>query len=86
MESQIKSPFTDEQVKALNEYQHSGAFHEFTCGSLIHPMGKDNLLIATNNGWKCPNCDYTQDWAWSAMANGSMISSMADWRAKHLKH
>lgn len=27
----IKVPFTDEQVKNLNEYQANGKFHEFTC-------------------------------------------------------
>jgi len=35
----IKSPFTDEQVKNLNNYQVSGKFHEFTCqnqGDDIH--------------------------------------------------
>lgn len=25
-------------------------------------------LVATEAGWVCPNCDYTQDWAWEFMA------------------
>ena len=29
----IKAPFTEEQVKILNEYQKSGNFHPFTCCS-----------------------------------------------------
>jgi hypothetical protein len=60
MENQIFAPFTDEQVKGLNEYQKSGVFHEFTCGNDKHPFGKENTLIATKNGWICHNCDYTQ--------------------------
>jgi hypothetical protein len=24
-------------------------------------------LVATEAGWVCPNCDYTQDWAWGFM-------------------
>ncbi len=67
MADQIQAPFTEDQVKSLNEYQPSGVFHPFTCG------GKNcrNDLVATEAGWKCPdpNCDYTQDWAWSWMAD-----------------
>lgn len=84
MESkQIFAPFTDEQVKGLNEYQHSGAFHEFNCGNENHPKGEDKILIATNEGWICPNCGYKQKWAWEAMANGGMKNAMSDWRKKH---
>lgn len=32
----------------------------------------ERKLVATNDGWICPNCDYTQDWAWAIMV------SMAD--------
>ncbi len=63
---QIKAPFTDEQVKALNEYQDKGRFHPFTCIGQMKEQedenGKfkertrrvcqnDGKLIATNNGW-----------------------------------
>ena len=74
---QIKAPFTDEQVKNLNEFQHCG-FHEFTCGGAGHPIDTDNVLIATNNGWHCPNCEYTQDWAHDAMCDGSMAKAMKE--------
>lgn len=30
----IKAPFTDEQVKNLNDFQKSGRYHPFTCGSI----------------------------------------------------
>lgn len=65
---QIKAPFTDKQVAGLNYYQKSGGFHEFTCGGKNHPSETDNTLIATNEGWICPNCDYKQNWAHSFMA------------------
>ena len=55
----IKSPFTPEQVKKLNEYQEGGWMHPFTCGGCSNRDG----LIATEAGWICPDCDYTQDWA-----------------------
>lgn len=55
----INSPFTDEQVQRLNEYQNQGVFHPFTCGN----MSCREILAATNNGWVCPKCDYTQNWA-----------------------
>lgn len=75
---QIKAPFTPEQVKGLNEYQIKGHFHNFTCGNPKHPKGTDNVLIATGAGWTCPNCDFTQDWAWNFMADGSMVGDSAD--------
>lgn len=63
----IKSPFTEDQVKNLNDYQQSGVFHPFTCGN---PDCRE-ILVATKDGWFCPveNCDYTQDWAHEAMCN-----------------
>lgn len=71
----IKAPFTDEQVKNLNEFQACG-FHEFTCGSADHTQETCGVLIATTDGWHCPNCDYTQDWAFAEMADSSMAKAM----------
>lgn len=62
----MKSPWTDEQVKNLNAFQACGFMHPFTCGN-------DQCrcdLTATNAGWVCPRCDYTQDWAHDFMASG----------------
>ena len=58
----IFAPFTEEQVKALNKFQNLGYWHEFTClcGA---------ILIATENGWTCPDCFYTQNWAFDYMAD-----------------
>lgn len=72
----IKAPFTDEQVKALNEYQTKGRFHPFTCCSpesvteCLRIKGTaEGLLTATNDGWICPCGKYKQDWAHEFMAN-----------------
>jgi len=72
----IKAPFTDEQIKNLMEYQRgeggwaASPMHPFTCinhgrsDHILHP----DYLVATHDGWVCPACDYTQDWAHSFMA------------------
>jgi hypothetical protein len=60
------APWTTEQVEALNRYQISGRGHPFTCGGNrcdeFHLDGQ-GVLVATENGWVCRYCDYTQDWA-----------------------
>lgn len=66
----IVTPFTDEQVKKLNEYQQKGQFHPFTCCSsgdekiCERRNGKsEGLLIATNEGFVCPCGQHKQGWA-----------------------
>lgn len=59
MEGTITAPFTMEQVVRLNEFQHLGIMHEFTCP---HPC-KNRTLIATLDGWVCPCGEYRQYWA-----------------------
>lgn len=60
-----KKVFTTDEVNNLNDYQHSGIFHPFTCG-----MDQCRAtLVATVRGWICPFCDYTQDWAHDFMKN-----------------
>jgi hypothetical protein len=60
----ITKPFTQEQVRALNQWQTSGSFHPFTCPD----DGTD--LIAAEAGWWCPHgpCQYRQTWAHDFMA------------------
>lgn len=65
MPDKITAPFTIAQVDALNRFQRAGHVHPFTCGN-DHSGDKD--LVATKDGWICPNCDYRQDWAHAAMA------------------
>lgn len=63
--SMSRAPWTPEEVVALNRWQ-SGPFHPFTC-----PHRRDGhrtttdigVLVATERGWVCPDCGYTQDWA-----------------------
>jgi hypothetical protein len=69
----IKAPWTDEQVKNLNDWQTAGIVHPFTCGGKRD--GKDCRadLVATKDGWVCPEkCGYTQDWAHAMMAKESV--------------
>jgi len=68
--------WSEDVVKTLNEYQTSGKFHPYTCGTPDcgrtklcvnwrgdqHEVFFRSELVATTNGWICPNCDYTQDW------------------------
>ncbi|MFF7527322.1 hypothetical protein [Streptomyces pseudovenezuelae] len=68
----IRAPWTPDQVAALNEFQHRGGVHPFTCGG-DHAPGSP-VLIAREDGWHCPQpygepCDYTQDWAHAFMAD-----------------
>jgi hypothetical protein len=66
----IYAPWTDEQVTALNGFQHHGRMHPFTCGA-VHSSGRSPILVATPAEWICPDpsCDYAQDWAHAFMAD-----------------
>lgn len=55
----LKAKWTPDQVRALNAFQHRGMFHPFTCGN----DSRHRVLLATEDGWVCEDCDYTQDWA-----------------------
>ena len=69
--TQIKAPFTPEQVLALNRWQNAGYIHEFTCanrGDGKHGDG-NGVLIATVRGWICQFCDYEQDWCHEVMTH-----------------
>lgn len=61
------SVFTPEEIQSLNDYQKSGMFHPFTCGSGNrtdeYHLDGEGLLVATEDGWKCSYCKYTQNWA-----------------------
>lgn len=55
----IKAPWSAQQVDELNRSQADENSHGYTCPSNIH---EDRALIATEAGWVCPACSYTQDW------------------------
>lgn len=50
--------------------------HPFTCANRSegHPFrdGDYGVLVATVDGWTCPDCDYTQDWAHTFMLDPAM--------------
>lgn len=60
----IRAPWTDEQVANLNAFQHDPRFHPFTCGN----DSSHRVLVASQEGWHCEDCDYKQDWAHEFMA------------------
>mgnify|MGYP001241801252 CR=1 FL=1 len=69
----ITAPFTEAQVTRLNEWQKNKKVHPFTCGQCRDadpefPLRDQHELVATEDGWICPTCDYTQDWAHDFMA------------------
>jgi len=73
----ISAPFTPQQAAALNQFQGAGSFHPFTCGNDLCPgvSGMHASLVAAEDGWHCPACTYTQDWAHAFMADGSWLAS-----------
>ena len=82
--TRITAPFTPEQVKGLNEFQHSW-MHPFTCGGEYCHRGEredDGILIARETGWVCPCGKYTQDWAHAFMADGAPPNPFQDFLDK----
>ena len=71
--SEIKAPFTPEQVAALNGWQQGDGCHPFTCanGRDEKHLDGEGALVATQEGWVCPYCDYKQDWAHDFMTRES---------------
>lgn len=71
-DNQIRAPWTPEQVEALNRWQASDFVHPYTCGHCRDadpdfPLRDEHRLTATQSGWVCPTCHYTQDWALAMM-------------------
>ncbi len=75
---EINSPFNQEQVNKLNEFQKCGRFHPLTCDRKAkecevncnpRDFSKDGVLIATEEGWVCPCGKYKQNWAPKAINN-----------------
>ena len=91
----IDAPFTDAQVRALNQFQFSEVMHPFTCPEQGKPLkamldyGREVeerehgevVLIATAEGWKCPmrGCGYTQGWAHKFMAQPGFVDQMQNY-------
>ena len=73
MNDRIQAPFTEDQVKRLNEYQRDGRSHPYTCGgnrsdeahrryAKEHGALDYGILVATVDGGVCPVCNYRQSW------------------------
>ena len=57
------TPWSDETVARLNEYQKNRTFHHYTCPGDYKVCANQRELIATTNGWVCVCGKYTQKWA-----------------------
>lgn len=86
MSKYLVAPFTDEQVQALNEFQthlaDGFAGHPYTCsnrgdGRHGNQGGDIGVLVATNEGWVCPHCEYRQYTAHPYMLGASVPSILA---------
>lgn len=77
--SQIKAPWTTEQVEQLNRYQKGHYMHPYTCGG--EECRQD--LIATADGWVCPSCEYRQDWAHEVSADQNVMNAIDNLHAKY---
>lgn len=67
---QMYAPWSDQEIEALRKHQEDDQRHPYTCGNRgdgKHPFEEKYLdtgaLRPTREGWVCPYCDYTQDWA-----------------------
>lgn len=72
----VIAPFTPEEVEGLRSYQGAPWYHPFTCanrGDGKHRRGPRDygVLEPSPEGWFCPDCDYTQDWANKYMVLGA---------------
>ncbi|TAZ20725.1 hypothetical protein ELH77_19155 [Rhizobium ruizarguesonis] len=66
----VEAPFTDEQVKHLNDWQERGDVHPFTCPGDRPECAEGRELFATRDGWVCRCAEYCQFWAHDFMAGG----------------
>ncbi len=69
-----RAPWERREVVSLNAFQDARVMHPFTCrrrDEVTHRWnGNDfGVLVATEAGWTCLDCDYTQDWAHTFMVN-----------------
>lgn len=66
----IRAPFSDEQVKNINQYQTQATFHPFTCCGYdgCKRDVNDGILTATKKYLICPCGKVKQKWVWEIMA------------------
>ena len=57
------TPWSEETINRLNEFQKKGTFHPYTCPGDYKVCVNHRELIATRDGWICKCGKYTQKWA-----------------------
>ncbi len=86
----VRPEWTPSQVASLNAFQAMAKVHPFTCldrGSRATPHGTwhgfdTGVLLATEGGWVCLDCDYRQNWAHSFMADWSWRTNLSPGMAR----
>ena len=70
-ETEQHSIFAPDEVRSLNAFQRSRVRHPYTCvnGRRSNHLDREGVLVATERGWLCPYCDYTQTSARAWMKN-----------------
>jgi hypothetical protein len=62
----IFPPWSDKDIAALKRWQQAETVHPFTCIE-AHQSELQRILVPTKDGWICPTCSYTQNWAHAFM-------------------
>lgn len=65
-------PLSEDEENLLTDWisrlvKEEIGFDEFTSNVPVQVEIDDHILVATMDGWICPTCDYTQDWAHELM-------------------
>jgi hypothetical protein len=64
----IKIPFSEEQIKNLDNRQLCGVLHEYTCSC-------SSILIPKPDGWWCFVCKkIVQEWAYKSDCDGTNVA------------
>ncbi len=73
-----KTVFTLDEVKSLNAFQRAGVRHPYTClrGRDRNHLDGEGVLLATEHGWICLYCEYTQE---------SALEFMKNWQWKEMR-
>ncbi len=70
----LKAPFTEDQVKAITEYQQESPWHQYTC----YTDSQHPTLVASTDGLICNECGHVQNWVFASTADGSWKTNYND--------
>ncbi len=70
MSDRLLAPWSDDAIERLNKHQRLREFHPYTCperDESTHSWrhGDLGVLVAMREGFMCPDCGYSQDWAYA---------------------